>query len=65
MKCGYGEGSNYANNFAPENSGTNVVAVGGTGGNNIPEMDIYNAYECISCNMGNNRDNGNDLIFDY
>ena len=41
LKGGYGEGSN----FAPENSGTNVVAVGGTGGNNIPEMDIYNAYE--------------------
>ena len=45
LKGGYGEGSNYANNFAPENSGTNVVAVGGTGGNNIPEMDIYTAYE--------------------
>lgn len=45
LKGGYGEGSNFANNFAPENSGTNVVAVGGTGGNNIPEMDIYNAYE--------------------
>lgn len=45
LKGGYGEGSNYANNFAPENSGTNVVVVGGTGGNNIPEMDIYNAYE--------------------
>ena len=45
LKFCYGEGSNYANNFAPENSGTNVVAVGGTGGNNIPEMDIYNAYE--------------------
>ena len=45
LKGGYGEGSNYANNFAPENSVSNVVAVGGTGGNNIPEMDIYNAYE--------------------
>lgn len=45
LKGGYDEGSNYANNFAPENSGTNVVAVGGTGGNNVPEMDIYNAYE--------------------
>lgn len=45
LKGGYEEGSNYTNNFAPENSGTNVVAVGGTGGNNIPEMDIYNAYE--------------------
>lgn len=45
LKGGYGEGSGYANNFAPENSGTNVVAVGSTGGNNIPEMDIYNAYE--------------------
>lgn len=45
LKGGYGEGSGYANNFAPENSGTNVVTVGSTGGNNIPEMDIYNAYE--------------------
>ena len=45
LKGGYGEGSNIGCNFAPENSGTNVVAVGGTGGNNIPEMDIYNAYE--------------------
>lgn len=45
LKGGYGEGSNFANNFAPENSGTNVVTVGGTGGNNVPEMDIYNAYE--------------------
>lgn len=45
LKGGFGEGSNYANNFSPENSGTNVVAVGGSGGNNIPEMDIYNAYE--------------------
>lgn len=45
LKGGYGEGSNYVNNFAPENSGTNVVALGSTGGNNIPEMDIYEAYE--------------------
>ncbi|RHO73827.1 RagB/SusD family nutrient uptake outer membrane protein [Parabacteroides sp. AF48-14] len=45
LKGGFGEGSNFANNYAPENSGTNVVQVGGTGGNNIPEMDIYNAYE--------------------
>lgn len=44
-KGGYGEGSGFVNNYAPENSGTNVVSVGGTGGNNIPEMDIYNAYE--------------------
>ncbi len=45
LKGGYGEGSNFVNNYAPENSGTNVVTVGGTSGNNIPEMDIYNAYE--------------------
>lgn len=45
LKGGYGEGSNYVNNFAPENSGTNVVALGSTSGNNVPEMDIYNAYE--------------------
>lgn len=44
-KGGYGEGNNFPNIFAPENSGTNVVSVGGAGGNNVPEMDIYNAYE--------------------
>lgn len=44
-KGGYGEGSDFPNTFAPFNSGTNVVQVGGTGGNNIPEMDMYNAYE--------------------
>lgn len=44
-KGGFDEGSNFPNAFAPFNSGTNVVQVGGTGGNNIPEMDIYNAYE--------------------
>lgn len=44
-KGGYDEGSNFPNNFAPENSGTNVVSVGGTSGNNVPEIDIYNAYE--------------------
>ena len=44
-KGGYGEGSNFPNTFAPFNSGTNVVQVGRAGGNNIPEMDIYNAYE--------------------
>lgn len=66
LKGGYGEGSNFANNFAPENSGTNVVAVGGTGGNNIPEMDIYNAYEegdlrrdfSMSLGYHDNRKNG-------
>ena len=44
-KGGYGEGSDFPNTFAPFNSGTNVVQVGGTGGNSIPEMDMYNAYE--------------------
>ena len=66
LKGGYGEGSNFANNFAPENSGTNVVTVGGTGGNNIPEMDIYNAYEegdlrrdfSMSLGYHDNRKNG-------
>ncbi|RHR60712.1 RagB/SusD family nutrient uptake outer membrane protein [Parabacteroides sp. AF17-28] len=66
LKGGYGEGSNYANNFAPENSGTNVVTVGGTGGNNIPEMDIYNAYEegdlrrDFSMSLGYNDNRKND-----
>ncbi len=44
-KGGYGEGSSFANNFAPENSGTSVVSVGGTSGNNIPTEDVSNAYE--------------------
>lgn len=66
LKGGYNEGSNFANNFAPENSGTNVVALGGTGGNNVPEMDIYNAYEAgdlrrdfsMSLGYNDNRKNG-------
>ncbi|MDP3912507.1 MAG: RagB/SusD family nutrient uptake outer membrane protein [Bacteroidota bacterium] len=44
-KGGFGEGSGFANNFAPENSGTSVVTVGGTSGNNIPTADLDNAYE--------------------
>ncbi len=44
-KGGFGEGSGFANNFAPENSGTNVVPVGSTGGNNLPGRDMYDAYE--------------------
>jgi hypothetical protein len=59
-KGGFGEGSSFANNFAPENSGTNVVPSGATGGNNIPEMDLYDAYEAddlrrdISMSLGYN-----------
>jgi len=44
-KGGLGEGSNYANNFAPEFSGTNVVPLGSTGGNNIVTADVEAAYE--------------------
>jgi len=44
-KGGFGEGSNFPNSFAPENSGTNVVPLGTTGGNNLPGADIINAYE--------------------
>ncbi|GHV51079.1 membrane protein [Bacteroidia bacterium] len=44
-KGGFSEGNSLPNDYAPENSGTNVISVGSTGGNNIPEMDIYNAYE--------------------
>lgn len=44
-KGGYGEGNGFPNTFAPENSGTNVVPVGSTGGSNLPEMEMYNAYE--------------------
>lgn len=66
LKGGYGEGSGFVNNYAPENSGTNVVSLGSTGGNNIPEMDIYNAYEkgdlrrdySMSLGYHDNRKNG-------
>jgi len=44
-KGNFGEGNSFPNTYAPENSGTNVVPVGGSGGNNVPEMDMYNAYE--------------------
>ena len=44
-KGGFSEGSNFANRFAPNNSGTNVIAVGTGGGDNIPELEMYNAYE--------------------
>ena len=44
-KGGFGTGSNFVNNFAPENSGTSVASVGGTSGNNIPTLDMWNTYE--------------------
>ena len=44
-KGGFSEGSGFTNSFAPENSGTSVVTVGSTGGNNIPTEDMNNAYE--------------------
>ncbi len=44
-KGGYGEGFALVNTYAPGNSGTNVVAVGGTGDNNLPDLDIWNAFE--------------------
>ena len=44
-KGGFGEGSNFPNTFAPENSGTNVVPLGSTGGNNLPGDDMINSYE--------------------
>ncbi|MCD7937111.1 MAG: RagB/SusD family nutrient uptake outer membrane protein [Tannerellaceae bacterium] len=44
-KGGYGEGNKWPNSFAPENSGSNVVPVGGTWGNNLPEVEMYESYE--------------------
>ena len=38
------EGSNYANNYAPTNSGNSVIAFGGSG-NNIPTADLEKSYE--------------------
>lgn len=40
-----GEGSPFANQFAPIGSGTAVVSVGNPLGQNIPTADISNAYE--------------------
>lgn len=41
---GLGEGNPLPNDFAPENSGNNVIAFGGSG-NNQPSIDLENAYE--------------------
>jgi len=43
-KGNIGEGSPFANAFAPENSGNAVVPFGG-GGNNQPTVDLINSYE--------------------
>lgn len=43
-KGSIGEGSNFANTFAPENSGNSVVQFGGSG-NNRPTPDFVSAYE--------------------
>ncbi len=44
-KGGLGTGSPFANRFAPEFSGNNVVPVGGTGGHHIVTEEMMNAYE--------------------
>ena len=43
-KGNIGEGSGFANSYAPENSGNAVIAFGG-GGNNHPTPDLANSYE--------------------
>lgn len=43
-KGNIGEGSGYANSYAPTNSGNAVIAFGG-GGNNIPTADLERSYE--------------------
>ena len=43
-KGNIGEGSGYANSYAPTNSGSSVIAFGG-GGNNIPTADLERSYE--------------------
>ena len=43
-KGNIGEGSSYANSYAPTNSGNAVIAFGG-GGNNIPTADLERSYE--------------------
>jgi hypothetical protein len=44
-KGGTGTGSSFYNNFAPRNSGTNVIKVGFAGGRNNPTADMVAAYE--------------------
>ncbi|MBC7891604.1 MAG: RagB/SusD family nutrient uptake outer membrane protein [Sphingobacteriaceae bacterium] len=43
-KGAIGEGSNFGNTYAPENSGNAVIQFGG-GGNNQPTVDLINSYE--------------------
>jgi len=43
-KGSLGEGSNFSNVYAPENSGNSVIQFGG-GGNNRPTPDLESAYE--------------------
>jgi tetratricopeptide (TPR) repeat protein len=43
-KGAIGEGSNFGNTYAPENSGNAVIPFGG-GGNNRPTADLVSAYE--------------------
>ncbi|RIV17592.1 RagB/SusD family nutrient uptake outer membrane protein [Fibrisoma montanum] len=43
-KGNLGEGSNFGNTYAPENSGNAVIQFGG-GGNNQPTPDLINSYE--------------------
>ena len=43
-KGNVGEGSNWANQYAPENSGNTVITFGGSG-NNHPTPDLDNSYE--------------------
>jgi starch-binding outer membrane protein, SusD/RagB family len=41
---GIGQGNNWPNSFAPQNSGNAVIMFGG-GGNNVPTDDLVNDYE--------------------
>lgn len=45
QKGGLGEGSPYANLFAPFNATELTGGIGTTGGSNIPTQDLYNSYE--------------------
>ncbi|WP_341838107.1 RagB/SusD family nutrient uptake outer membrane protein [Chitinophaga pollutisoli] len=65
-----GEGSPYANQFAPIGSGTAVVAIGNPLGQNIPTADMNNAYEANDLrkevSMRNSYVlNGNTVAYNY
>ena len=67
-KGNIGEGSGFANAYAPENSGNVIIAFGG-GGNNHPTADLDNSYEAgdprRNVSMASSYVNGSGTKVDY